>query len=198
VSDPRSWVSTTYLGLADLLEAAGPTAWDSGSLCAGWSVRHVVAHVSMPIRLTPEQYGKEIAAAGGDFTAMSDAISERDAALPVADHLAALRSPQLHEWEPPGGGSAGAISHAAIHSLDVTLALGKESVAPLESRLSLLDQLVAANGTYFGLNLDGRSFEATDTDWRCGEDERMTADTAELVALLSGRILPDGRRLPRT
>ena len=74
----------------------------------------------MPARLTPEQFGAEMAAAGGDFTVLSDTVAARDAALPVADLLDQLRSPGLHAWQPPGGGAAGALSHAVIHSLDVT------------------------------------------------------------------------------
>ena len=50
------------------LLADGPAeAWDAATLCAGWQVRHVVAHVTMPARLTPERFGAEMAAAGGDW-----------------------------------------------------------------------------------------------------------------------------------
>ena len=66
-----------------------------------------------------------MAAAGGDFTVLSDTVAERDASLPLADQLGALRSRLLHDWQPPGGGAAGALSHAVIHSLDVTIALDR-------------------------------------------------------------------------
>ena len=146
MTDPQSWVAPTYEGLADLLASAPPTTWDAPSLCEKWLVRHVVAHVTMPVRLTPEQFGAEMAAAGGDFTVLSDTVATRDAALPVADHLAQLRSPVLHAWQPPGGGAAGALSHAVIHSLDVTVALDRPPVAPAEAAVAVLDQLTAANG----------------------------------------------------
>ena len=125
MTDPQSWVAPTYTGLADLLAAAAVDAWDAPSLCEKWLVRHVVAHVTMPARLTPEQFGAEMAAAGGDFTVLSDTVATRDAALPVADLLDQLRSPGLHAWQPPGGGAAGALNHAVIHSLDVTIALDR-------------------------------------------------------------------------
>ena len=38
---------------------------------------------------------------------------------------------------------------------------------------------------------------ATDTDWSWGSGEEVRADSGDLVALLSGRALPDGRALPR-
>jgi uncharacterized protein (TIGR03083 family) len=197
VTDLQSWVAPTYNDLADLLAAAPAETWDAPSLCEKWQVRHVVAHVTMPARLTPEQFGAEMAAAGGDFATLSDAVAARDASLPLAEHLAALRSPVLHSWQPPGGGAAGALSHAVIHSLDVTIALDRPAVAPEEAVVAVLDQLTAANGAWFGVDLTGVRLEAADTDRSWGSGDVVRADSGLLVALLSGRTLPDGRALPR-
>jgi uncharacterized protein (TIGR03083 family) len=198
MTDLQSWVAPTYDGLADLLAAAPGETWDAPSLCEKWQVRHVVAHVAMPVRLTPERFGAEMAAAGGDFGVLSDTVAARDAALPPAEQLDALRSPVLHAWQPPGGGAAGALSHAVIHSLDVTVALGRPAVAPADALVAVLDQLTAADGAWFGVDLTGVRLEATDGDhtWGAGDDV-VRADTGALVALVSGRTLPDGRALPR-
>ncbi|MCF6507880.1 maleylpyruvate isomerase family mycothiol-dependent enzyme [Blastococcus sp. MG754426] len=194
--DVERWVATTYGGLADLL-AADPGAWDGPSLCAGWRVRHVVAHVTMPVRLTPERFGAEMAAAGGDFGRLSDTVAARDAALPAAELLAALRSPVLHRWQPPGGGAPGALTHAVVHSLDVTLALDRPPVAPAGAALAVLDQLAAADGSLFGVDLSGARFEATDAARAWGDGAVVRAGTGRLVALLAGRTLPDGQALRR-
>jgi hypothetical protein len=185
VTDLQSWVAPTCDGLADLL-ASAPA-----------EVRHVVAHVTMPARLTPAQFGAGMAAAGGDFTVLSDTVAARDASLPLADQLDALRSPRLHTWQPPGGGAVGALSHAVIHSLDVTVALDRPSVAPPEAVIAVLDQLTAADGAWFGVDLTGVRLEAADTEWSWGSGDVVRADSGLLVALLSGRTLPDGRALPR-
>jgi uncharacterized protein (TIGR03083 family) len=197
VTDLQSWVAPTYRSLADLLAAEPAETWDAPSLCEKWQVRHVVAHVTMPARLTPEQFGAEMAAAGGDFTALSDAVAARDASLPVADFLEHLRSPRLHAWEPPGGGATGALNHAVIHSLDVTIALDRPAVAPAEAVTAVLDQLTATGGTLFGVDLTGVRLEAADTDWSWGDGQLVRAASGSLVALLSSRALPDGRTLPR-
>jgi uncharacterized protein (TIGR03083 family) len=197
VTDLQSWVRPTCEGLADLLAAAPAETWDAPSLCEKWQVRHVVAHVTMPARLTPEQFGAEMAAAAGDFAVLSDTVAERDGALPPAALLAALRSPVLHAWQPPGGGAAGALSHAVIHSLDVTVALDRPAVAPDEAVVAVLDQMVAADGRWFGLDLTGIRLEAADVDRSWGNGTIVRADSDSLVALLAGRTLPDGRALPR-
>jgi uncharacterized protein (TIGR03083 family) len=197
MTDPQSWVAPTCNGLADLLTATPVDTWDAPSLCENWLVRHVIAHVTMPARLTAEQFGTEMAAAGGDFSVLSETVAARDAALPVTDLLDQLRSPRLHAWQPPGGGAAGALSHAVIHSLDVTIALDRPAVAPGEAATAVLDQLTAASGAWFGVDLTGIRLEAADTDWSWGEGDLVRADSGALVALVSGRALPDGRALPR-
>jgi uncharacterized protein (TIGR03083 family) len=196
-TDLQTWVAPTYIGLADLLASSPAKAWDVPSLCDKWKVRQVIAHVTMPGRLTPEQFGAEMAAAGGDFTVLSDTIAERDAFLPLTDQLESLRSPLLHAWQPPGGGAAGALSHAVIHSLDVTIALDRAAVAPKEAVDAVLDQLVAAKGAWFGVDLTDIRLEALDTDRSWGRGDAIRADSGLLVALLSGRTLPDGRALQR-
>jgi len=197
VTDLQSFVRPTCDRLADLLNAAALDTWDAPSLCEKWLVRHVIAHVTMPARLTPEQFGAEMAAAGGEFTVLSDTVAARDASLPVADLLDQLRSPTLHAWQPPGGGAAGALSHAVIHSLDVTIALDRPAVAPAEAVIAVLDLLTAAHGTWFGVDLTGVRLEAADSDWSWGNGQLVRADSGSLVALLSGRALPDGQTLPR-
>lgn len=197
MTDPQRWVAPTYAGLADLLSASPEQTWDAPSLCEDWLVRHVVAHVTMPVRLTPERFGAEMAAAGGDFGTLSNMVAERDAGLPFDELLEQLRSPALHAWQPPGGGAAGALSHAVIHSLDVTVALGLPSVAPREGVTGVLDQLAAAKGTWFGVDVSDVHLEADDAAWSWGEGRVVRRGSGSLVALLSGRALPDGRALPR-
>jgi uncharacterized protein (TIGR03083 family) len=197
VTDPQSWVAPTCDGLADLLAGGPDPTWDAPSLCAGWQVRHVVAHVTMPARMTPAQFGAEMAAAGGDFGVLSDTVAARDGSLPAADQLAALRSPVLHAWQPPGGGAVGALTHAVVHSLDVTVALGRPPVAPQEAVVAVLDQLTAASGAWFGVDLTGVRLEADDAGWSWGSGDVVRADAGALLAMLGGRTLPDGRALAR-
>ena len=196
MSDLQSVVAPTYHGLAGLL-AASDDAWDAPSPCEDWQVRHLVAHVTMPVRLTPEQFGAEMAAAGGDFSVLSNNVAAKGASLPHPELLEQLRSETLHAWQPPGGGSSGALSHAVIHSLDATIALDRPSVAPDEAVFAVLAMLAASEGSWFGVDLTGTRLEAEDSDWTHGEGEPVRADGGALVALLAGRTLPDGRALPR-
>jgi hypothetical protein len=66
--------------------------------------------------------------------------------------------------QPPGGGAAGALSHAVIHSLDVTIAHDRPAAALRDAVVAVLDQLAGANGALFGVDLTGVRLEAIDTD----------------------------------
>ncbi len=45
--DLQAAVTTEFLALADLLDSLPDQQWDTQSLCAGWRVREVVAHLTM-------------------------------------------------------------------------------------------------------------------------------------------------------
>ena len=53
------------------------------------------------------------------------------------------------------------------------------------------------DGTWFGVDLTDVRLEATDSAWGWGTGQLVRADSGSLVALLSGRALPDGRGVPR-
>jgi uncharacterized protein (TIGR03083 family) len=191
----QALVSECYLRLATILEQSAPAAWDQPSLCAGWRVREVVAHVTMPARFTEKQFMDELASAQGDFQAVSDAIAARDSHVPIPDHLANLRSTTLAAWQPPGGGAINALNHAVVHSLDVTNALGLTSSFSDDAARAILDSLTGGGAARFGVDLEGRRLEATDLDWAWGSGEPLVGTSAELISLATHRTLVDGRTL---
>jgi len=105
--DRQAAAAAEYLALAELLDTQPEAAWDTQSLCEAWRVREVVAHMTMPVRYTMEQFGAELQACEGDFTRLSNTVASRDAALPVDVLVGNLRDEMLHAWTPPGGGSTG-------------------------------------------------------------------------------------------
>jgi uncharacterized protein (TIGR03083 family) len=190
-----SAVADEYVALADLLEAAGPDAWDAPSLCAGWRSREVVAHVTMPARYSGPAFMAELDAAGGDFTRLSNTVAARDAALPTADLLADLRSEVLHAWEPPGGGAEAALTHCVIHELDIVEAVPLARRVPPACILGVL-AVVAAEGpgpNLFGVDLAGVELRADDLEWSRGAGAPVTGPAQALALVACGRMLPPGR-----
>jgi uncharacterized protein (TIGR03083 family) len=192
--DRQTAVTCTFLDLAALLAALPEERWDTPSLCAGWRVREVVAHMTMPVRYSPAEFMAELQACGGDFTRLSNLIAERDAALPVSTLVANLRDERLHRWTPPGGGIAGALNHVVIHSLDITVPLGVTRCASDEGMRLVLDDLTRGGvHVHFGFDLDGLELRATDLDWSYGEGRLISGRAEDLALLICGRVLPAGR-----
>ncbi len=190
----RAAVATEYLALADQLDTLSDAAWDTPSLCEGWRVREVVAHMTMPVRYSTEQFMAELTECEGDFTRLSNRIASRDAELPTSTLVANLRDDTLHEWTPPGGSRLGALNHAVIHGLDATVPLGLKRGAPEESVRVVLDGLTAGGAhEYFGFDIEGAELQATDMDWSFGSGTPVRGSAADLALHICGRVLPQGR-----
>jgi len=103
--------------LVGLLSELTEEQWAHHSLCKGWRVREVVAHITAAYRLTPETVMAGVAAAAGDWNAACDVLAKRDTAqYSDAELLASLAENVTHPWQPPGGGQAGALSHDVIQA----------------------------------------------------------------------------------
>lgn len=180
--------------LADLLAVLPPDAWEQPSLCAGWRVREVVAHITMPFRYSAPRFAFELARSRGNFTAMADRCARRDAAAPAAELTAGLRDNAEHPWRPPGGGLTGALTHDVIHGLDITVALGIDRTVPASRMSIVLDSVTSAGSLkHFGTSLAGVSLRADDLDWSAGSGRPVTGTAQDLALAVAGRRLPAGR-----
>jgi uncharacterized protein (TIGR03083 family) len=174
--------------LAASLEPLAPSDWARPSLCDGWTVGHVVAHLTMAARYSADRFRAELAADDFDFQKMSDRLAARDGVLAPTDLLDDLRSETMAHFEQPGGGWAGSLSHVVIHGLDVTVPLGLGRVCSDEAAALVLDGLLSTGErTVFGVPVDG-ALRATDLDWQHGAGTTARAASAgELILSLSGR-----------
>jgi uncharacterized protein (TIGR03083 family) len=192
-ADLRPAIAAEFLALADLLGPASQAQWDTLSLCEGWRVREVIAHLTMPARYSEEEFMAELRTCEFDFGRLSNQIASRDAALPAGELVANLRSEVMHHWTPPGGGYNGALNHVVIHGLDVTVALGMKRRSPDDTMRTVLDDLTKGGGhAHFGVIIDGRSLETTDLDWSYGSGRELRGRTEDLALVLCGRRLPEG------
>lgn len=187
-------VAAEYVALADVLASVDRSGWDKPSMCAGWRVREVVAHVTMPARYDEQAFRAELQARDFDFGRLSNEIAARDAQLATEDLVANLRSEVLHHWAPPGGGYHGALNHVVIHGLDATVPLGVRRRPVDETMRIVLEDLTEGGGhVHFGTDPSGRKLESTDFDWSCGDGEELRGVAADLALLLCGRSIPSER-----
>ncbi|MET8851138.1 maleylpyruvate isomerase family mycothiol-dependent enzyme [Amycolatopsis sp. NPDC004625] len=180
--------------LAALLGALPPSSWDSPTLCAGWRVAEVVAHMTMPFRFSGGRFVRELLKSGGRFNVMADRVARREAAALSREALVScLRDNADHPWRPPGGGAVGALSHDVIHGLDITTALRLDRRVPPERLEAIFAAMKPKQVKYFGADLAGIALRADDLDWSYGDGTPLAGAAQDLLLVLSNRRLPAGR-----
>lgn len=174
--------------LVDLIGDLTPQQWDIASLCSGWRVREVVAHLSLQYRGRPLRMLTGLVGAGFSFNRYADRDARSTARTQdERDLLAVLRANINHPWTPPGGGPAGALSHDVIHGLDITEPLGL-AAAPTDRIAAVLQSTSARQLRYFGVDLSGRRLIADDADVVIGSGPSpVELPAREILLVVTGR-----------
>ena len=192
-SDVKAAVVAERRELVDMLAALDPSQWDSPTLCAGWCVREVVAHITQPFRYSFGRFALEMVRSRGRFNAMADRTARRDADdLSASDLLGALRENVEHDWKPPGGGFEGALSHDVIHGLDISVGLGIGRTVPTERMGIVLGSMKPKQVKFFGVDLEGIELRADDLDFGYGNGRLVSGAAQDLLLVICGRLLPGG------
>ena len=158
----------------DVLKGLPEPDWDAPSLCAGWRVREVVAHMTMPFRYSTPRFLGEMVRSRGNFARMADRVARRDAQAPIGTLLDGWRTNEDNPWKPPGGGLKGALTHDVVHGLDITVPLGIEHPVSEPALRVVLDNATSPLSLkHFGLDLTGIRLEADDLDWAFGDGEPL-------------------------
>ena len=189
----REWIADQRRELADVLDGLEPAQWEIPSLCEGWTVRCVVAHLVMPFRYSTPRFLFEMAKARGRFNRMADSVARRDAALPTAELASVLRDNAEHPWKPPGADYESVLTHDVIHGLDIYRPLGVDRPIPVDAMTMVLDTVVGPQSLrHFGTDIEGVELRATDLDWVHGSGARLSGSSPDLAVFLTGRRVPPG------
>jgi uncharacterized protein (TIGR03083 family) len=195
MDDIRNMIAAERAALAEVLAELPAARWQEPTLCTGWRVTEVVAHISMPFRYSGRRFFVELAKSRGNFNAMSDRRARHDARMLSVDQLTAAVADNVHHpWKPPGGGFLGALTHDIVHGLDIAVPLGIERTVPADRLSAILPGLGTPKTLrFFGVDLSGVELRATDMDWTFGSGSQVTGTMRHLVLVLCGRKLPKGR-----
>jgi uncharacterized protein (TIGR03083 family) len=192
-TDVRTTIAAERRAFGDVLEDLPEASWNAPSLCSGWRVREVVAHMTMPFRYPAPKFVAELVRSRGNFGRMADRVARRDAQAPVGTLLAGWRTNENHPWKPPGGGYPGALTHDVVHGLDITVPLGIEHpVGESALRIVLDHATTPLSVKSMGVDLTGTRLEADDLDWSFGDGEPLRGRARHLLLVLMDRRLPAG------
>lgn len=173
--------------LVRLLEELETEQWHHPSLCRGWRVSEVLAHVTMPYRTSTAGVVAGLARARFSFDRYADRDARAASASMTEEDLVSLWRDNIdHPWRPPGGGAVGALSHDVIHGLDMTVPLGLPGPPPERVAL-VVRHTTSRNLRYFGVDLDGVRLVASDADVAIGEGTDVRLPVVELLLVVTGR-----------
>jgi uncharacterized protein (TIGR03083 family) len=191
VDAEHSWqvIEHQRRSLADLLANLTEEQWETPSLCAGWRVRDVAAHLATASQ-PPSIAGMlvEGARARGRFHTLNHDIAVRYADRPGVDLVAELRAHAASRRLPVVTNYRNTLFDVLVHAQDIALPLGLDHPMPVEAARAGA-QRVWAMGWPFWARRRLRSLRlvATDTDWTAGEGAPVEGPVAALLLLLTGR-----------
>lgn len=183
------WLETERLGMADLLEQLRPADWEVPSLCPGWTVREVAAHLTLSTRTTFLGTVLGMIRSRGDWDRMTaTAASRRAARYGPAELIDQLRSTAASSRRAPGAGPLDPLVDALVHGQDIARPLGLNRTMPPGPATAALDYVRAS--TFYGADrrFDGVTLIATDTDWSGGEGAaEVQGSVTDLLLVATGR-----------
>lgn len=190
VRDETYWsaVRRTRLGIADMLEGLSEQEWDRPSLCEGWRVRDVAAHVAMVPTITTWDLFSAAPRAGFNPHRMNTVLATRSGSRPPSQILADLRAHAHERRTARVLSTRDSLFDVLVHSQDMAVPLQVDfTVPPEHARLGL--QRVWEMGWPFHARkrLAGLTLRATDTAWTVGEGPEVSGPAIALLLLLTGR-----------
>lgn len=130
--DIWSAVRDDRLALADLLDGLTDEQWAMASLCEGWSVKDVAAHVAPTVGGGLGTFLLALVRSGFDPDRASRRVVSRASRVPPGEVVDDLRVHAGQRSSPPGLGPASQLADVLVHTLDIAVPLALPVLRPDE------------------------------------------------------------------
>jgi uncharacterized protein (TIGR03083 family) len=191
MDEETSWkvIAEQRLALADLLDGLTGDEWERPSLCAGWRIRDVAAHVAMASQPPgPAAMVGAVVRARGSFDRLNHDMAVRHAAHPPGELVAQLRQRAASRRLPAVTNYRNIVPDVLVHSQDIAVPLGRDLPVPVAAARAGADRVWGMGWPFWARRrLRGVRLTAIDTDWSVGDGEEVAGPIAALLLLLTGR-----------
>lgn len=175
--------------VADLLSTLTPDQLQAPSLCGGWTVHDVAAHLTTFLRFGQLKLHLGIIVTAADLDRVNLWLTQRAARRSDDEIIEALRRRAGSRVTVPRSGYDPVLTDLVLHDLDIRVPLGiSRDLA--EERLSVAFHHLtsrASPGFAMGSRLDGLRFTATDTGWDLGAGAPVRGPAETLLLGIGGR-----------
>lgn len=197
MNDDELWaaIDAQRLRTADLLDTLAPAQWSCASLCEGWTVRDVAAHLTQQ-QLGPASVLRAVVRHPGGLNSMIHSMARSRSGQPTERLVAEIRGMVGSRRHNLGVTAWETLLDIVIHGQDVAVPLGLPLEVPPSVAAAVADRAWSYRATrrgrkkarVFGALLpDGYRLSATDAPWAAGAGPEIRGPALALALLLTGR-----------
>ncbi|MEO3859116.1 maleylpyruvate isomerase family mycothiol-dependent enzyme [Acrocarpospora sp. B8E8] len=175
--------------LADMLDALPKGGdWDRPSLCEGWRIRDVAAHLAVATQAGNAAVLIEFIRARGSFNRMIRDSAIRYAERPIAGIIEEIRESAYSRRLAPTTKPLDPLFDALVHGQDIAVPLSIERPMPLEPARAAATHIWERGFPFYPQRkFRGLRLVATDVDWTVGDGVVVEGPIQALLLLISGR-----------
>jgi uncharacterized protein (TIGR03083 family) len=190
MSDPDLWpaIHAERQALADDLASLTNAQWQTQSLCDGWSVRELLAHLTGTATTTFPKFAVRITRAGFRPNVMLERLIDENLGVSPTDTLGRFTSAVYSEDAPlPMVPTTHWLGEIVVHGEDIRFPLGIPHRYDSRSLQLLADHYRKVNVDGSKKRCVGLALRATDTGWSSGDGLEVSGPGIALVQAITGR-----------
>ncbi len=184
-------IDTQRRSVADLLEQLPPDEWNRPSLCAGWTVQDVAAHLTLQQVGLGSAIAMMMKARGNTDRAIHDAACRRAAVLPPGQMIAEIRDMIGSRRHNTGLTCRETLIDILVHGQDIAVPLGRHHPVPPRAAAAAATRVWTTRWPPpfpATRKMTGFRLTATDTPWSTGNGPEVRAPIATILLLSTGRL----------
>ena len=187
--DTWARIKTGREAFGEYLAGLSADDWRTPSVCAGWTVKDVAAHMLViPTKSKGQIFGSFLGS-GFNLDKMNAKFVRQIAAGMSNEQIAATTVASAgSQGRPPGLALAGVHNELVVHSADIAVSTGRPFALPVEDQVAALEHLRATQPVFKSKErVAGLTLRATDADWSTGSGPVVEGPIQQLVLAVAGR-----------
>lgn len=192
MDDTFELIAADRRAIAAILDELSDAEWSAPSLCEGWNIRQLAAHLVMTLEMsTPRILLGTATNRGYDRFARRWAISRAATAGSGSELARSLREHADSRFRPPGVSAEGPLTEVVVHGLDLVTPLERRLDGPRDEVhrrvLDFLTSKMATRGYIPKGRVDGLALDCPAISWAHGDGAPVTGPPEALILAIAGR-----------
>jgi len=190
MTDTFALIARQRRSVADVLETLTGDEWSSPSLCEGWRIQEMAAHLTMPFRVGNPRFFLGVIGAGGSIAKVMDKFAKGHSGEPPEQLITCLRDNAQSHFVPPTFPAVASLNEIVVHGFDISIPTSRHVEVPEEASRLVLDYLVSPKvGTVHSKRglASGVQLVSADSSWSWGSGPEVRGTNFGLIMLLARR-----------